>query len=193
MLLVGDRQPFWNDRGHLYCHYHNTKFHPNPPIGSKVIMVFLYIHLKFKRSPFWNGWSYEIKKCDVEVNFNGSTCLPSFTKIHRTVLKLLVGDSQTHRQTAWWFDKPISFFESRLKTATDCLCSVGRLFTLSQQAWHRHVLAGSLSLSCLYRWLWTGPLKVTVTIFSCRVVSCREVSISFIYTLTYSCTKKTCP
>jgi hypothetical protein len=36
-LIVGvtDWWLFWNDQGHLYCHYHNTKFHVNPPIGSK--------------------------------------------------------------------------------------------------------------------------------------------------------------
>jgi hypothetical protein len=100
----------------------------------------LYPHQKFKRPPFWNSWSYEIKKCDIEVILNGNTCLPSFTKIHRSVQKLLVGDTQ--RQAGDLINH-FHFFESRLKTATDCLCCVGRLFTLPQQAWHRHVLAGS--------------------------------------------------
>jgi hypothetical protein len=45
--------------------------------------VSLHPPQKFKRPPFWNGWSYEIKKCDIEVILNGSTCLPNFTKIHR--------------------------------------------------------------------------------------------------------------
>jgi hypothetical protein len=39
------------------------------------------------------------KKCDVEVTLNGSTCLPNFTKIHRSVQKLLVADTQTHTHT----------------------------------------------------------------------------------------------
>jgi hypothetical protein len=56
---------------------------------------------KFKRPPFWNCWSYEIKKSDTEVTLNGSTCPPNFTKIHRSFPKLVVGDTQT----GWWFDK----------------------------------------------------------------------------------------
>jgi hypothetical protein len=31
-------------------------------------------------------------------------------KIYQAVQKLLVGDTQTDRQTEWWFDKPISIF-----------------------------------------------------------------------------------
>jgi hypothetical protein len=49
-------------RGHLQCHHLHTIFHPNPPIGSKFIKGFLCIHLKFKRPPLWNGWSYKIEK-----------------------------------------------------------------------------------------------------------------------------------
>jgi hypothetical protein len=30
---------------------------------------------------------------------NGSNCLPNFTKIYQSVQKLLVGDTQTDRQT----------------------------------------------------------------------------------------------
>jgi hypothetical protein len=48
-----------------------------------------------------------------------------------------------------------------------------RLFTLPD----RHVPTARdsfevcrLSLSCRCRWMWTGPFKITVTIFSCRVV-----------------------
>jgi hypothetical protein len=61
---------------------------------------------KFKRRPFWNGWSYQIKKCGIEVTFTATTCPPNFTKIHRSVQKLLVGDTQT----GWWFDKPNFIF-----------------------------------------------------------------------------------
>jgi hypothetical protein len=56
---------------------------------------------------------------------------------------------------------------------TDCAVS-DRLFTLPD----RHVPTARdsfevcrLSLSCRCRWMWTGPFKVTVTIFSCRVVA----------------------
>jgi hypothetical protein len=60
----------------------------------------------------------------IEVTLNGSTCLLNFTKIHRSVQKLLVGDTQTDRQTdrqththrqAGDLISPLSFFESRLK------------------------------------------------------------------------------
>jgi hypothetical protein len=83
---------------------------------------------KFKCRPFWNGWSYEIKKCDVEVTLNVGICLPNFVKIHWSVQNLLEGDkqtqtrTQTHRHTdththththtyththiCWWLDKP---------------------------------------------------------------------------------------
>jgi hypothetical protein len=53
-----------------------------------------------------------LNKCDVEVTLNGSTCLPNFTKSHRLIQKLLVGD--THRQ-AGDLISPLSFCESRLK------------------------------------------------------------------------------
>jgi hypothetical protein len=44
---------------------------------------------------------------------NGSTCLPNFTEIHRTVQKLR--DRHTHTQ-AGDFISPFSYFESRLNT-----------------------------------------------------------------------------
>jgi hypothetical protein len=48
----------------------------------------------FKRPPFWNGSSYEIKKCGIQVIFNGISCLPNFMKIYRSAQKCLVGDTQ---------------------------------------------------------------------------------------------------
>jgi hypothetical protein len=69
---------------------------------------------------FWMAEATRLKKCDDEVTLNGSTYLPNFTKIHRSVRKLLVGDTQTdrhthththtHRQTGWWFDKHTFIF-----------------------------------------------------------------------------------
>jgi hypothetical protein len=53
---------------------------------------------KFERPPFCNGWSYGIKKYDVEVIFNGMTSLLNFIKIYQLVQKLLGGDTQTDRQ-----------------------------------------------------------------------------------------------
>jgi hypothetical protein len=57
------RPSFWIDQRHLQYHHLHTKCHPNPPIGSGVIKGVLSLHppQKFKRQPFWNGWTYTIK------------------------------------------------------------------------------------------------------------------------------------
>jgi hypothetical protein len=53
-----------------------------------------------------------IEKCDDEVILNGSTYLPNFTKIHRSVRKLLVGDRHTHTHTqAGDLISPLSFLK----------------------------------------------------------------------------------
>jgi hypothetical protein len=44
----------------------------------------------------------------MEVPLNVITSVPNFMKLYQAVEKLLVGDTQTDtdRQTDWWFDKP---------------------------------------------------------------------------------------
>jgi hypothetical protein len=66
-------------------------------------------------------------------HLNGSTCLPNFTKIHRSFQKLLVGDIQTDRHThththtqARDLISPHSFFESKLKMSKRKDMSGGR-------------------------------------------------------------------
>jgi hypothetical protein len=39
-------------KSHLQCHQRHTKFHPNPPIGLKVINWFPCTHLKSQVSHF---------------------------------------------------------------------------------------------------------------------------------------------
>jgi hypothetical protein len=79
---------------------------PSPPykISSKSTYLFkryygvsLHPPQKFKRPPFWNSRSYEIKKGGIEVIFRVITCLPNFMKIHQSVQKLLVGGTHTDR------------------------------------------------------------------------------------------------
>jgi hypothetical protein len=88
----------WN-QGRLQCHHLHKKFHPNPPNGSKVIKVFLYTHLRSLNVRNFGMAEATRLKCDVGVTLNGSTCLPNFTKINRSVQKLLVGHTQTQTQT----------------------------------------------------------------------------------------------
>jgi hypothetical protein len=40
-----------NSQDHLQCHHVHTKFHRNPPIGSKVTKVFLFTHLRSLNVP----------------------------------------------------------------------------------------------------------------------------------------------
>jgi hypothetical protein len=90
-------------RCHRQRHHFHTKFNSNPQNGSKVIKVFLYAHLgSLNVCHFEMAEATRLKKCDVEVSLNGSTCLPNFTK------------ADTHRQ-AGDLISPLSFFESRLK------------------------------------------------------------------------------
>jgi hypothetical protein len=56
---------------------------------------------KFKRLPCWNGWSYEIIKCDVDVTLNDSTYLQNFTKIPPIGSKVISGEAQTDRLVIW--------------------------------------------------------------------------------------------
>jgi hypothetical protein len=42
---------------------------------------------KFKRSPLWNGLSYEIKEYGIEVAFNAITSVQNFIQIHQLVQK----------------------------------------------------------------------------------------------------------
>jgi hypothetical protein len=80
----------------LQSHRLHTRFHPNPPIGSKVIKGLLCTHLRsLNVHHFGIVEATRLKKCGIEVIFNGITCLPNFMKIHRSVQKLLVGDTQT--------------------------------------------------------------------------------------------------
>jgi hypothetical protein len=66
------------------------------------IKVYFYVQMKCSllfRTMYW------IKSCCIEVTLNDGTCQPNFTNIHRSVQKLLVGDTQTdrhtHTQTGW--------------------------------------------------------------------------------------------
>jgi hypothetical protein len=62
------RPPFWSDRRHLQCHHLLAKFNLNPTISSNIRCFFtLTVSSKFKHPPFWNGWSYGIKKYGIEV------------------------------------------------------------------------------------------------------------------------------
>jgi hypothetical protein len=49
---------------------------------------------------------------------NGIYPLPNFMKIYQAVQKLLVGDTQTDRQTDWCFDKPTFVFGKYAKMYT---------------------------------------------------------------------------
>jgi hypothetical protein len=71
----------------------------------------------FERPPFWNGWSYGIKKYSDKVTFNGMTSLLNFIKIYQLIQKLLGGhtDGQTDRQTDYLISFTFLFKESRLK------------------------------------------------------------------------------
>jgi hypothetical protein len=102
------RPPFWNGWNYeiknfvievnfngITCLPYFMKIHRSV---QKLLRGFFAPPQKFKRPPFWNGWSYEITNFVTEVNFNGITCLPYFMKIHLSVQKLLVGHTHTHRQ-----------------------------------------------------------------------------------------------
>jgi hypothetical protein len=60
-----------------------SKISSNPPNGSKVINLFLYTHLRsLNVRHFGMAEATRLKKYDIEVTLNGSTCLPNLTKIH---------------------------------------------------------------------------------------------------------------
>jgi hypothetical protein len=56
----------------------------------------------------------ELKNYCIEVPLNGITSIPNFMKIYNVVQKLLVGDTQTDKETGD-FISLLSFLESRLK------------------------------------------------------------------------------
>jgi hypothetical protein len=56
-------------------------------VSSWLVRVF-HPPQKFKRPPFWNGWSYGIRRYGIEVTFNGRTSLLKF--LRRLVKKLLL-------------------------------------------------------------------------------------------------------
>jgi hypothetical protein len=76
--------------------------------------MYLYTHLRsLNVRHFGIAEATRLKKFDLEVTLNGSTFLPNVTKIHRSVQKLLVGDTQTDTYTdrqAGDFISPLSFF-----------------------------------------------------------------------------------
>jgi hypothetical protein len=77
---------------------------------SRWLVQVLHPPQKFESPPFWNGWSYGIKKHGIEVTFNGVTSLLNFMKIYELVQTLLGGtDRRTDRQTHWWSHKPHFF------------------------------------------------------------------------------------
>jgi hypothetical protein len=83
-----------------------------------------------------------------------------------------------HFKEIWWvFDKekrdPLS--TRKIQRLTDWLCCAGPPVHTATTDTHRHDAGTSRQLGILSkfvgcRWMWTGPFKVTVTIFSCRVV-----------------------
>jgi hypothetical protein len=85
---------------------------------------------KFKRPPFWNGWSYGIKKYGVEVTFNGMTSLLNFIKNIPIGSKVIRGTHrQTDRQTGDLISLTFLFKESTLKNGTivlNYICFHGR-------------------------------------------------------------------
>jgi hypothetical protein len=78
---------------------------------------------KFERPPFWNGWSYGIKKYSFGVTFNGMTSLLNFIKNYQLVQNVLGWGGGAHRQTDRQTDRRTGdlisltflFEESRLK------------------------------------------------------------------------------
>jgi hypothetical protein len=69
---------------------------------------FTHTPQKFKRRPFWNGWSYEIKKMWHRGHLQ---CHHLPTKFHENPpIGSEVISGGTHRQTGWWFDKPTLIF-----------------------------------------------------------------------------------
>jgi hypothetical protein len=61
------------------------------PTGSTVIKVFLYTyHRNLNIHHFRMAEATGLKKCDVKV-----TCIQNFMKIHQSVKKLFVEDTQT--------------------------------------------------------------------------------------------------
>jgi uncharacterized Zn-finger protein len=106
--------------------YQYTKFHGPTLTGASF--------QKFERPPFWNGWSYGIKKYGVEVTFNGMTSILNFIRMYHLFQKLLGGThKQTDGQTDWWSHKPhFPFKASRLKTD---LCNGEMLCSLCGTNW----------------------------------------------------------
>jgi hypothetical protein len=132
----------WN-RGYLHGHHLHTKFNPNPPIGSNVIKVFLYTHLRSLNVRHFGMAEATRLKCDVEVALNGITCLPNLTKMHPSVQKLLVVDPQTHSHTQRQpgdLKSPLSYFESRLKMVVKFII----------QCWNEYLYYGFKYLSESY-------------------------------------------
>jgi hypothetical protein len=58
---------------------------------------------KSERPPFWNRWTYGIKKYGVEVILNVKTLLLNLIQICWLVI---ITDGQTDEQTEFWSHKP---------------------------------------------------------------------------------------
>jgi hypothetical protein len=66
------------------------------PIGSTVTKVFLYTYHRYLNiHHFRMAEAMGLKKCGVKVTFNGITCIQNFMRIHQSVKKLFVEDTQT--------------------------------------------------------------------------------------------------
>jgi hypothetical protein len=81
----------------LQCHYLHTKFHPNPPIGSKIIKGYLYAHLRNLEVRHF-GMAEAMKLKNV-TSRSPSMASPAYNISLKStsVQKLLVGDTQTDR------------------------------------------------------------------------------------------------
>jgi hypothetical protein len=82
-LLVGDRQPLWNDRGHFNVITTIQNF-----IQIYQSVQKLHRLQKLKRSKLWNSLSYEFKEYGIEVAFNIMTSVQNFIQIQQQVRKL---------------------------------------------------------------------------------------------------------
>jgi hypothetical protein len=127
----------------VFCNICHLKFHPNPPIGSKV-MVFLYPHPRSLNVHHIGIWSYEIKKYGFVVPFNGIICLPNFMEIHRSVQKLAAED------THWWSDTPNFWTLKSIHLHTHTIIYMPGQTIANKKFWEELIRQLSLRKSCIW-------------------------------------------